>query len=61
MVAEMIKQGQIVPSEVTVNLLLDAMQRAEGSIFNRRFPEKQGKPRRLGNDGGIRLRFCLVL
>lgn len=29
MVAEMIKQGQIVPSEVTVNLLLDAM-RASG-------------------------------
>ena len=28
-VAEMIKQGQIVPSEVTVNLLLDAM-RASG-------------------------------
>lgn len=26
MVAEMIKQGQIVPSEVTVNLLLDAMK-----------------------------------
>lgn len=33
MVAEMIKQGQIVPSEVTVNLLLDAMRESGKDRF----------------------------
>ena len=39
MVAEMIKNGQIVPSVVTVRLLLDAMSGIrQGEVPHRRFP-----------------------
>ena len=61
-VAEMMQQGQIVPSSVTVGLLQEAMKSSGKTKFLiDGFPSQHGEPQGLRGLHGPRLRLCDVL